>query len=34
MAAKPARQAGGVHIDLGRVARAKGDRKDAEFEKF
>jgi methyl-accepting chemotaxis protein len=34
MAAKPAKQAGGVHIDLGHTAKGKGDARDAEFEKF
>jgi methyl-accepting chemotaxis protein len=37
VAPKAAKQGGvarGVHLDLGLVAKAKGDNRDAEFEKF
>ena len=34
MAAKPVKPSGGIHLDLGQTAKAKGDSRDAEFEKF
>jgi methyl-accepting chemotaxis protein len=34
VASKATKPAGGVHLDLGHTARAKGDTRDAEFEKF